>query len=126
MENQLLKLSTSAHNAGTCKEHSATTLGPNCHYRALNNATMSTLTSMKVLRGILLTIFALNIGKSQSFRIMTVLFKHQSVTTDICPFTLKPDTNILSTFPISLSDRTYVRDLRLKKLPYMRITQLLL
>ena len=73
MENQLLKLSTSAHNAGTCKEYSATTLGPNYHYRALNNATMSTLASMKVLRGILLTIFALNIVKSQSFRIMTVL-----------------------------------------------------
>ena len=117
MENQLFKMSTLALNAGTCKEHSATTLGPICHYRALNIATMGTLATLKVLKGILLIVFALNIGKSQACQTTTVL-NHQSVTTDIRPFTRKPDTNILSTFPIAISDRTYVRDLLLEKSPY--------
>ena len=110
-------MSTSALNAATCKEHSATTLGPTCHYRRLNIATMGTLATLKVLRGILLLIFALNIGESQAFRTTTVL-NHQSVTTKIRPFTLKPDTNILSTFQNSISDRTYVCDLLLEKSPY--------
>ena len=73
MENQLFKMSTLALNAGTCKEHSATTLGPICHYRALNIATMGTLATLKVLKGILLIVFALNIGESQAFQTTTVL-----------------------------------------------------
>ena len=117
MENQLFKMSTLALNAGTCKEHSATTLGPICHYRALNIATMGTLATLKVLKGILLIVFALNIGESQAFQTATVL-NNYSVTTDIRQITLKPDTNILSTFPIAISDRTYVRDLLLGKSPY--------
>ena len=117
LEKQRFNMSTLALNATTCKEHSATTLGPICHYRALNIATMGTLATLKVLKGILLIVFALNIGESQAFQTATVL-NNYSVTTDIRQITLKPDTNILSTFPIAISDRTYVRDLLLGKSPY--------
>ena len=73
MEKQRFNMSTSALNATTCKEHSATTSGPICHYRALNIATMGTLATLKVLKGILLIVFALNIGESQAFQTTTVL-----------------------------------------------------